>query len=92
MQEQEPWLELDSGPEKGDVAQAEREFAQLYYDLFVTNPTGAKLLAHWDETILRRPTAVNSPVQQYAWDEGQRAFIRGIKGQILLAQQQRKTK
>ena len=81
------WLDLDS--KAPEAPASETEFAQVYYDLFVSNPLGAKLLAHWDEAILRKPVVVNAPLQEYVHAEAQRAFVRGIKGQILLAQQAR---
>jgi hypothetical protein len=75
-------LEFLDGPQKDEVAQSEREFAQLYVETFVNTPSGRALLAHWEKTIFWKPTPVSASVQQYAADEALRNFIRGIRGQI----------
>lgn len=62
------------------------DFANNYVALFVHNPTGRLLLDHWTETVMNKQTPVNAPHTEYAFNEAQRAFIRGIHSQIKLAQ------
>lgn len=62
-----------------------KEFAQLYVAAFVHNPAGAKLLAHWDKTLLRRRVPVNAPHTEYAAAEAVRDFVAKIQEQIEIA-------
>lgn len=62
-------------------------FAQNY-SIFVNDPRGKALMDHWEQTILRRVTATEAPIQRYAADNAVREFILGIKGQIELAKKQ----
>lgn len=80
------------GPEKSDPSIAEREFAQLYVEVFVHNPAGAKVLAQWERGVFWKMTPTNAPVTQYAADEALRQFIRGIRGQIERVAQARSAK
>lgn len=91
---QPPQDDLDflDGPRKEEIQTKEREFAQLYVELFVNNPTGAQLLAHWEKAIFWRPTPPESSLQRYAADEARRQFIREIRGQIELVLQARSAK
>jgi hypothetical protein len=61
------------------------DYAKLYLAAFVHNPAGARLLAEWEERVLRKPTPVNAPHTEYAANEAVRQFILGIKQQITLA-------
>lgn len=85
-------LDFLEGPAKDEVTTKEREFAQLYVEVFVNNPQGARLLQQWEEGFFWKPTPINAPIQQYAADEAMRQFIRGIRGQIRLVQQARSAK
>lgn len=71
---------------------AEREFAQLYVECFVSNHAGAAILKQWEDAIFWKPTPVNATLQQYAYDEARRQFIRGIRGEIEKAAQARSAK
>ena len=61
------------------------EYAKLYLATFVHTPAGARLLAEWEERVLRKPTPVNAPHTEYAANEAVRQFVLGIKQQIALA-------
>ena len=72
-----------------EVRESQREsavdYAKYYLAAFVHNPAGARLLAEWEERVLRKPTPVNAPHTEYAANEAVRQFILGIKQQITLA-------
>lgn len=59
------------------------DFAKLY--LVFTEGRGKQLLEFWTSTIEAVDTPVDSTHAQYAFAEGRRSFIRGIKRQIELA-------
>jgi hypothetical protein len=61
------------------------EYAKLYLATFVHNPAGARLLAEWEERVVRKLTHVNAPHTEYAANEAVRQFVLGIKQQIVLA-------
>jgi hypothetical protein len=61
------------------------EYAKLYLATFVHNPAGARLLAEWEERVVRKLTPVNAPHTEYAANEAVRQFVLGIKQQIVLA-------
>jgi hypothetical protein len=61
------------------------EYAKLYLAAFVHNPAGARLLAEWEERVVRKLTPVNAPHTEYAANEAVRQFVLGIKQQIVLA-------
>jgi hypothetical protein len=82
-------LDFLDGPAKEEVSLAEREFAQLYVEVFQNNPQGALLLKQWEDGVFWKMTPTNASVQQYAADEALRQFIRGIRGQIKLVMQAR---
>jgi hypothetical protein len=75
-------LDFLDGPPKAETSIAEREFAALYVECFVTGHAGAAILAQWEKAIFWKPTPVNATIQQYAADEARRQFIRGIRGEI----------
>lgn len=79
------FLALDESREQRAlrIAQA-KEFAQLYVAAFVHNPAGAKLLAHWDKTLLRKRVPTNAPHTEYAAAEAVRDFVAKIQEQIEL--------
>lgn len=62
------------------------EFANLY-SLFVDDERGRQLLAHWVKTIEDRDVPPAASLQEYAYFEGRRAFVRGIQRQIELSTQ-----
>ncbi len=72
-----------------EVRETQREsavdYAKLYLAAFVHNPSGVRLLAEWEERVLRKPTPVNAPHTEYAANEAVRQFVLGIKQQIALA-------
>ena len=82
-------LDFLDGPPKEESSIAEREFAQLYVEVFVNNPQGALLMKQWEEGVFWKMTPTNASVQQYAADEALRQFIRGIRGQIKMVLQAR---
>lgn len=61
------------------------EFAQLY-QVFTQDPRARELLAHWVEAIENRDIPPHAAIQEYAYHEGRRQFVRGIQRQIALAQ------
>jgi hypothetical protein len=80
------FLALEESKEQRDLRVAmAKEFAQLYVAAFVHNPSGAKLLAHWDQTLLRKRVPVNAPHTEYAAVEAVRDFVAKIQEQINLA-------
>jgi hypothetical protein len=74
----------------GSVMDADKqraiEFAKLYVETFVLNPSGQKLLQHWTETFERKRTPINATLNDYVANERIRAFIQDIHGQIRFAQ------
>jgi hypothetical protein len=62
------------------------EFAQLYL-VFAQDGRGKALLEHWVKTIEQKDISPNATLQEYAYFEGRRAFVRGIQRQLELAQQ-----
>lgn len=75
----------------GDNARADQyakalEFSQLYL-VFVQDPRGRELLAHWDKTLRRKTVPANASIQEYAVANANREFIEKIMLQIELAQQ-----
>lgn len=62
------------------------EFAQRYL-VFVQDGRGKALLEHWVKTIEQKDISPNATLQEYAYFEGRRAFVRGIQRQLELAQQ-----
>lgn len=80
----EDFLETHDQARAKQVAAAV-EYAKLYVDAFVTSPSGAKLLADWDERLLHRRVPVNAPHTEYAAVEAVRQFVHDIHQQIRLA-------
>jgi hypothetical protein len=76
---------LDITSDTGREAQRDKalDFAKLY--LVFTEGRGKQLLEFWTSTIEAVDTSADSSHAQYAYAEGRRAFIRGIKRQIELA-------
>lgn len=62
------------------------EFASLYVQAFVNNPAGARLLEHWIQTTIMRPTVIGRNHAEDGVREGRADFVRGILQQIELAQ------
>lgn len=61
------------------------EFAKLYVEAFVFNPSGAKLLEHWNKTLLHYRIPVNATINEYAAVEARRAFVQQIYNEIEFA-------
>jgi hypothetical protein len=85
------WLEVSTPAANKPLTQEEQhakavEFAKLYVEAFVFNPSGAQLLKHWDETLLRYRIPVNATINEYAAVEARRAFVQQIYNQIEFAQ------
>lgn len=76
---------LDITQDAAREAQRDRalDFAKLY--LVFTEGRGKQLLEFWTSTIEAVDTPADSTHAQYAFAEGRRSFIRGIKRQIELA-------
>lgn len=81
------WLEGDPEQHREEMRSKAMEFAKLY-EVFINTAQGRELLEHWEKTILDMSTPVESSLQRYANDEGVREFIRGIRRQLRLAQEQ----
>lgn len=86
----ETWLDVSAPEAKQPLTQAEQhakavEFAKLYVETFVFNPSGAKLLQHWDKTLLRYRVPVNATINEYAAVEARRAFIQQIHNELEFA-------
>jgi hypothetical protein len=60
------------------------EFAQIYR-VFSDDERGRALLEHWVKTIEAHDVSPSASVQEYAYWEGRRQFVRGIQRQIELA-------
>jgi hypothetical protein len=85
------WLELSNQVDSKPLTQEEQhskavEFAKTYVEAFVLNPAGAKLLQHWDTTLLRYRIPVNATINEYAAVEARRAWVQQIYNQIEFAQ------
>lgn len=82
------WPDEAGAPVREEVALARqakaREFAQLYH-IFVDDERGVRLLAGWHQTLEDRATQPGASHAEYAYYEGQRAFVRGIQRQIGIA-------
>jgi hypothetical protein len=76
----------DTADQNEKTRLAALEFSQQYVALFVHNPVGARLLAHWDQVFMTKRTPVNAPHTEYAANEAMRAFIAGIHNEIKIAQ------
>lgn len=76
---------LDAGNQKVRDEQRDKalDFAKLY--LVFAEGRGKQLLEFWTATIEAVDIPVDSSHAQYAFAEGRRSFIRGIKRQIELA-------
>ena len=86
--EQEPdWFEGNVEKERGELRNKGLERARLY-NVFVDTPRAVELLRHWEETLVEKQTPVESTLQRYAADEAVRDFVRGIKRQIKMAQEE----
>ena len=81
------WLEGNPEQRREEMRSKSIEFAKLY-KVFINTAQGRELLKHWRKTILDASTPVESSIQRYAKDEGVREFIRGIRRQLELAQDQ----
>lgn len=86
----EDWLDVSAPQAAQPITQEERhakavEFAKLYVEAFVFNPSGAKLLEHWDTTLLRYRVPVNATINEYAAVEARRAFVQQIHNEIEFA-------
>lgn len=78
----------DASPKEKLAQRAQAvEFAQLYL-CFVNDPQARALLAHWVDAIENRDIPPHATVQEYAYHEGRRQFVRGIQRQIALAQKE----
>lgn len=62
------------------------EFAKNY-EVFVSDPRGAALLAHWDKALVRGITPIESSLQKYAADNALREFVVKIHQQIEIARE-----
>lgn len=85
------FLNVDTPPAQKPLTKEEQlareiEFAKLYVETFVLNPSGKKLLQHWDKTLLRRRLPVNATLNEYVSTEARRAFVQEILNNIELAQ------
>lgn len=83
------WLSGDAREDASPKEKAARraqavEFAQLY-KVFVDDPRGQALLAHWVEAVENRDVPPAASHQEFSYWESRRAFIRGIKRQVELA-------
>jgi len=78
------FLDLSSDKAREEAANAALEVASLYV-VFVTDDRAKKLLAMWDDALLRRRTPVNAPHTEYAANEALRTFVAGIHDQIRIA-------
>lgn len=84
------WLDVAAAPSTQPLTREEQhakavEFAKLYVETFVLNASGAKLLEHWDSTLLRKRIPVNATINEYAAVEAQRAFVQLIHNEIEFA-------
>jgi hypothetical protein len=74
------WLDVGTSAQVQPVTREQQhakavEFAKLYVETFVLNPSGAELLKHWDTTLLRYRIPVNATINEYAAVEARRAFV-----------------
>jgi hypothetical protein len=82
------WLN-DAGTEtQQEQVRKALDFARLYVEVFVNSPAGARLLEHWDTTLVRKRVPVNATQNEYVATEAQRAFVQGISDQIRIVQAQ----
>lgn len=84
------WLDAPSAPVAQPMTREQQharavEFAKLYVEAFVYNSSGAKLLEHWDKTLLRYRVPVNATINEYAAVEARRAFVQQIHNEIEFA-------
>lgn len=90
MQVAGDWLQGD--PRDADLGAQARdeqrrkdvESAQLYYAVFVSNPSGRKLLELWDEDMRNMSVSVNATLSQFVAAETSRGFVRKIHEKIKL--------
>lgn len=61
------------------------EFAKLYVETFVFSSSGAKLLEHWNKTLLHYRIPVNATINEYVAVEARRAFVQQIYNEIEFA-------
>ncbi len=86
--EQEPdWFEGNVKKDRLELHNRALERARLY-NVFVDTPRAVELLRHWEESLVEKKTPVESSLQRYAADESVRDFVRGIKRQIKMAQEE----
>lgn len=84
------WLNVAPVQQAKPLTQEEQhakavEFAKLYVEAFVLNPAGARLLEHWDKTLLRYRVSVNATINEYVAVEARRAFVQQIHNEIEFA-------
>jgi hypothetical protein len=84
------WLDAPAVPVRQPMTRDEQqakavEFAKLYVEAFVFNPAGAKLLEHWNRTLLHYRIPVNATINEYAAVEARRAFVQQIYNEIEFA-------
>jgi hypothetical protein len=85
----EGWLDEDVRdqemiPVTPEQRKAAIEFAQAY-KVFADDERGRALLEHWVKTIEAHDVPPSASVQEYAFWEGRRQFVRGIQRQLALA-------
>lgn len=62
------------------------EFAQLYL-VFAQDGRAKALLEHWEKTIEEKCVPPTASHAEFAYAEGRRVFVRGIRQQLELAKQ-----
>lgn len=77
------WLDASNVATREKQRDQALDFAKLY--LVFTEGRGKQLLEFWTATIEAVDTPADSSHAQFAFAEGRRSFIRGIKRQIELA-------
>ena len=83
MAEKDDWLNASQDAVREEQRGKALDFAKLY--LVFTEGRGKQLLEYWTATIEAVDTPATSTHAEYAYAEGRRSFIRGIKRQIELA-------
>lgn len=77
------WMNLENTAAREDQRNKALDFAKLY--LVFTEGRGKQLLEHWTSSIEAADIAPSATHAEYAYHEGRKQLIRGIKRQIELA-------
>lgn len=79
----EDWLDGDNEAQRAEMQARALEFSRLYL-VFKDDGRAAQILEAW-ERVLEPDIPVNATINEYVSREARRAFVRGIRKQIEIA-------